>query len=186
MSSIAPPLFDWLNKRSAGLLIHPTCLPSNQGVGVLDDESIDALFNYMTDAGLTHWQICPLGPTGYGDSPYQCFSAFAGNPYLIDLEVLVGVGLLESNDLVPLAELPTATVDFGRLYETKWAVLSKAYQRFCDTSSDFAPYGSLDTFIEENAFWLKPYGLFQALKRHHNGQPWTCLLYTSPSPRDRG
>ncbi len=82
------PLFQWLQTRRAGVLLHPTSFPSDQGIGVLDGE-VDRFLDFLRDAGISQWQVCPLGPTGYGDSPYQCFSAFAGNPYLIDLRALV-------------------------------------------------------------------------------------------------
>ena len=95
------PLFDWLDHRAAGVLLHPTSLPGDQGCGVLDASAIRWL-DFLVDAGIRYWQVCPLGPTGFGDSPYQCFSAFAGNPYLIDLEALRQFGLLDTADLAPL------------------------------------------------------------------------------------
>ena len=87
-SAAAPPLFNWLQTRAAGVLLHPTSLPSEQGCGVLDHHAIKFL-DFLQAAGMKYWQVCPLGPTGYGDSPYQCFSAFAGNPYLVDLTALI-------------------------------------------------------------------------------------------------
>ncbi|MEZ5413712.1 MAG: 4-alpha-glucanotransferase [Opitutaceae bacterium] len=164
------PLFDWLNQRAAGVLLHPTCLPNDQGIGVLD-ESVDALLRLLKDAGMRYWQICPLGPTGYGDSPYQCFSAFAGNPYLIDLVPLQRAGLLDDDDLSALRALPSAGVDFGQLYTTKWPVLFKAWENFRASTREL-PYGDYAAFCAENATWLEPYALFMALKAHFNGQPW--------------
>ena len=82
------PLFNWLTTRAAGVLLHPTSLPGDQGIGTLDGSALRFL-DFLRDAGMSWWQVCPLGPTGYGDSPYQCFSAFAGNPYLVDLRDLV-------------------------------------------------------------------------------------------------
>src|SRR6266404_2202410 len=90
---LSPPLFNWLYHRAAGVLIHPTALPSPFGVGAFDDAAI-TLLEFLAAAGIKYWQLCPLGPTGYGDSPYQCFSSFAGNPYLIDPAALVRAGLL--------------------------------------------------------------------------------------------
>ena len=104
------PRFDWLKTRSSGVLLHPTCFPGDQGVGVLDSQ-VDAFLDFLADAGISHWQVCPLGPTGYGDSPYQCFSSFAGNPYLIDLHALVENGLLSDADLAELRRLPADRVD---------------------------------------------------------------------------
>src|SRR5271168_4755863 len=105
------PLFQWLQHRAAGVLLHPTSLPGSTGIGTLGREA--RLFvDFLADTGMKAWQVCPLGPTGFGDSPYQCFSAFAGNPYLIDLETLVDRGLLEDHDLVELRRLPADKVDF--------------------------------------------------------------------------
>ncbi|MEN8791035.1 MAG: 4-alpha-glucanotransferase, partial [Lentimonas sp.] len=92
------PLYNWLNDRSAGVLLHFSSLPSDTGIGNMGDGAYRYV-DFMRSAGLQVWQICPLGPTGYGDSPYQCFSAFAGNPYFIDLEPLVAVGLIEHHEL---------------------------------------------------------------------------------------
>ena len=79
MTTQNAPLFDWLKVRGTGVLLHPTSLPGEQGIGTLDAE-VDRFLDFLNSAGFSHWQVCPLGPTGYGDSPYQCFSAFAGNP----------------------------------------------------------------------------------------------------------
>ncbi len=166
------PLFDWLTSRAAGVLVHPTSFPGNQGIGVLDQASADSLFGFLNDAGISQWQICPLGPTGFGDSPYQCFSAFAGNPYLIDLQILVDHGLLTTGDLETLAKLPHDKVDFGALYHSKWPLLFKAYKAYTDSGSDFSPYGSFENFRAAENSWLTPYCLFQALKHHFDGQPW--------------
>ena len=172
MKSSSPPLFNWLDSRAAGVLLHPTSLPGNQGIGVLSDDALDPWFEFLDAASLSHWQICPLGPTGYGDSPYQCFSAFAGNPYLIDLRVLVDGGLLTSGDLVALQSLPADQVDFGWLYATKWPVLFKAAAAFTKSGRDFAPYGDFDAFRDKHATWLQPFSLFCAIKDHFGGNAW--------------
>ncbi|MDF9832716.1 4-alpha-glucanotransferase [Ereboglobus sp. PH5-5] len=172
------PLFNWLTQRAAGVLMHPTSLPGAQGIGVLSDDAIDPWLAFLGDAGFRYWQVCPLGPTGYGDSPYQCFSAFAGNPYLIDLQVLQKHGLLESPDIAPLTALPRDHVDFGWLYAAKWKALHRAYENFSDKTSithaaaTTLPYGDYDEFLKKHADWLEPYALFQALKEHHNPLPW--------------
>ncbi len=166
-----PPLFDWLGARGAGLLLHPTSLPGDQGCGVLD-ESIDTLFSFMRTAGLRYWQTCPLGPTGFGDSPYQCFSAFAGNPYLVDLKALVRAGLLRSADLASLQSLARDRVDYGGLYETKWAVLRRAWDSYKELKTVPAPYDDFKGFQRAQREWLEPYALFRALKDHFGGQPW--------------
>src|ERR1044072_8007885 len=100
-AAIPTPLFNWLKKRQTGVLLHPTSFPGDQGIGVLDSRAIRFL-DYLRAAGIDNWQVCPLGPTGYGDSPYQCFSAFAGNPYLVDLTALVNAGLLDATRLSEL------------------------------------------------------------------------------------
>src|ERR1043166_6245719 len=95
---------NWLKERSAGVLLHPTSLPGTQGIGTLDENAV-AFLQFLAAAGFKSWQGSPLGPTGYGDSPYQCFSVFAGNPYLIDLGALVRAGLLTASDVLPLTTL---------------------------------------------------------------------------------
>lgn len=165
-----PGLFNWLGQRSSGLLLHPASLPGNQGVGVLDD-SVDALLGLLKASGIRYWQVCPLGPTGYGDSPYQCFSAFAGNPYLIDLEALRRVGLLSEAEIAPLRQLPQGTTDYGWLYVTKWPALFAAFERFKQSPVKL-PYGDFAAFQAEQRGWLEPFTLFLALKDHFKGQPW--------------
>lgn len=165
------PLYNWLSERRAGILLHPTSLPNQQGVGTLD-ESAFAFLEFLAAAGFATWQICPLGPTGYGDSPYQCFSAFAGNPYLIDLTALVRVHLLAPEDLAPLAALDSARVDFGGLYHAKWPALFKAHAEFVRGGRRVLPYGDFDAFRRAHAAWLPDYALFSALKAHFGDQPW--------------
>jgi 4-alpha-glucanotransferase len=164
-------LFNWLNTRAAGALLHPTALPNDQGVGVLD-RAVDDWLAFLSAAGIGQWQVCPLGPTGYGDSPYQCFSAFAGNPYLIDLRALVAAGLLTEADVEPLHALPRDHVDFGWLYVTKWPALFHAHESFKACKRAIQPYGDFEAFRREHAHWLDAYALFMALKDHFNGQPW--------------
>lgn len=119
------------------------------------------------------WQVCPLGPTGYGDSPYQCFSAFAGNPYFIDMIELSHLGLLPFEKLSPLLFLPSDRVDYASLYKVKWEILFSAFDRFYGSSREILlPYGSFTAFKEKNAFWLDSFSLFQALKEKYGGRPW--------------
>lgn len=165
------PLFDWLRGRSAGVLMHPTSLPGDQGIGVLD-HAVDAWLAFLADAGIRYWQICPLGPTGYGDSPYQCFSAFAGNPYLIDLRALVDAGLLTEPDIAPLRALPRDRVDYGWLFVTKWPALLRAYDRFVAGNRQTQLYGDFEAFRATHREWLEPYALFLALKDHFKGAAW--------------
>lgn len=151
--------------------MHPTSLPGDQGVGVLD-EQVDRFLDYLAAAGITNWQVCPLGPTGYGDSPYQCFSSFAGNPYLIDLRPLVDAGLLVDGDLAELRRLPREHVDYGWLYVTKWPALFRAFDAARKKKFAHLPYGDFAAFREKHAAWLDGYALFLALKDHHDGRPW--------------
>ncbi len=168
---LAKPLFNWLQSRQAGVLLHPTSFPSDQGVGVLDAQ-VDRFLDFLQAAGISNWQVCPLGPTGYGDSPYQCFSSFAGNPYLVDLHALVQAGLLTEEDLSGLRRLPRDNVDFGWLHAAKWPVLFRAFaaakaRKFADL-----PHGDFKAFRLAQAPWLEGYALFLALKDHHDGKPW--------------
>lgn len=164
------PLFQWLNTRSAGILLHPTCLPGDQGVGTFDGHA-ERFLDFLQAAGCQYWQFCPLGPTGYGDSPYQCFSAFAGNPYLIDLHELVGHGLLEAGELAPLAKLNSGSVDYGALYRLKWPLLFRAAARHRPAGAS-ALYGDLAAFRHQHAAWLEDYAYFRALKDHQGGRAW--------------
>jgi len=165
------PIFDWLDRRSVGVLLHPTALPSPYGVGAFDQEAFN-LLDFFAHAGISAWQLCPLGPTGYGDSPYQCFSAFAGNPYLIDPGALVQAGLLTADAVAPLRALPADRVDFGALYQLKLPILFSAWEAARRHPKRALPYGDFDAFRQQHAAWLESYCLFSALKEHFQGQPW--------------
>lgn len=173
--AIPPPpassLFNWLDHRAAGLLIHPTSLPSTYGIGAFDAASSD-LIDFLAHANIKYWQLCPLGPTGYGDSPYQCFSSFAGNPYLIDPGALVDCGLLEKSALFPLSNSSADRVDFGALYRLKLPLLFSAHGSWRKAPGRTLPYGDFSQFRQKNRAWLEPYALFSALKDHFDGQPW--------------
>ena len=166
----ALPLFNWLKTRGAGVLLHPTCLPGAQGCGVFDENALRFL-DFLQAAGMKYWQVCPLGPTGYGDSPYQCFSAFAGNPYLVDLAALVRFGLLAAEDLAGLAALPADRVDYGALYNLKPGLLRTAHRNFTRLRPPL-PYGDFAAFCRQQAHWLDDYAFFRALKDHLGGAPW--------------
>ncbi len=170
-TAAGPQVFNWLDERIAGVLLHPTALPSRYGVGAFDQAAIE-LLEFFAAAGIKAWQLCPLGPTGFGDSPYQCFSAFAGNPYLIDPGALVAAGLLKEEALQPLRALSQDRVDFGALYQLKLPILFSAHAAWKRDSKRPLPYGSFDTFRERHANWLPGYSLFSAIKEHFNGQPW--------------
>ncbi len=172
VSDSPAPLFNWLVERGAGVLLHPSSLPGDQGIGVLDG-AVDAWLALLKDAGIGHWQFCPLGPTGFGDSPYQCFSAFAGNPYLVDLRALVEARLLRDCDLGALRTLPQGRVDFGGLYAAKWPALFLAHKNYRTAGRRAAqPYGDFPSFRAEHADWLESYALFMALKDRFDSRPW--------------
>jgi 4-alpha-glucanotransferase len=163
----------WLETRSAGVLAHVSSLPGPHGIGNLG-AGARAFVDFLGEAGVRYWQICPLGPTGYGDSPYQTFSGRAGNPYFIDLDELAEEGLLTGADLAPLLRLPGDHADYGRLYESTWGVLARAHDRFVAAGRDgVRDLGSLAAFREEHAGWLEPFAAFMALKAHFGGSPWT-------------
>jgi 4-alpha-glucanotransferase len=176
------PLFDWLSSRSAGVLLHPTSLPGDQGIGTLDGAAIRFL-DFLKAAEMSWWQVCPLGPTGYGDSPYQCFSAFAGNPYLVDLHGLASVGLLDGADLAPLAALGAGPVDFGALYRLKWPLLRRAFERHRRSGSPGLGPQSFADFKAAESSWLEPYAWFRALKDHFGGRAWWEWPAGARSPR---
>lgn len=165
------PLFNWLTERGTGVLLHPTCFPGDQGVGTLD-HSARLFIDFLEKSGITHWQVCPLGPTGFGDSPYQTFSAFAGNPYLIDLKIMVGIGLLSDADLEPFRFMPSSRTDFGLLYQTKWLVLQKAFHSFQEQAPKHKLTEEFNSFRIKQEKWLKPFGLFMALKEKFEGRSW--------------
>jgi 4-alpha-glucanotransferase len=126
----------------------------------------------LAESGMSWWQVCPLGPTGYGDSPYQCFSAFAGNPYLIDLGELAGMGLLTSSDLAPLSALGGGDVDFGAVYRLKWRALRAAHERHVAAGQPAIGGRTIDEFRRTNSTWLEPYSWYCAVKDGFGGRAW--------------
>jgi 4-alpha-glucanotransferase len=155
-------------ERSAGVLLHPTSLPGPGGIGTLGTEAY-RFVDTLRVAGIQLWQVLPLGPTGYGDSPYSALSAFAGNPFLIALEPLLERGWLEPEDLAPLEGLPRTHVDFGRVVPAKMQVLGRAYERFARSG---ASTDDVSRFAEANSAWLEDFCLFMAAKDAHGGGSW--------------
>jgi 4-alpha-glucanotransferase len=149
------------------VLLHPTSLPSRFGIGDLGPAAF-AFLDYLSSARQTVWQVLPLGPTGFGDSPYSSPSAFAGNPLLIALEPLVERGLLDEADVSPLADLPVDRVDFGQLAPLKRNALETAFTRGRARVQD-----ELEAFAARHGEWLDDYALFTALK-DELAQPWTA------------
>lgn len=163
----------WLDTRSAGVLAHISTLPGRFGIGNLGDGA-RRFVDFLGAAGVRHWQICPIGPTGYGDSPYQLFSGRAGNPYFIDLGELVAEGLLSEGEVEELGRVDQDRVDYGRLYERFWPVLAKAQDRFQASGRDsVGALGSLSEFRLRNREWLEPFADFMALKDSFGGVSWT-------------
>ena len=167
---MADPLFNWLTSRGAGVLLHPTSLPGNTGIGTLGYWA-RRFVDFVADVGMKYWQVCPLGPTGYADSPYQCFSAFAGNPYLIDLDDLKNEGLLQEADLESLRPLPVDYVDYGAQWNLRWLILQKAFATFLEAASPSAR-DDFQRFRELNADWLESYSLFMSIKGRFDHRSW--------------
>ncbi len=157
--------------RSSGILLHLTSLPSRCGIGDFGPCAFE-FADFLADAGQKLWQVLPLNPTGYGDSPYQCFSAFAGNPLLLSLERLAEQGLLQPSDLTGAPIFPGDYVDYGPVISYKMSLLRRSAQVFfADASrSDRAAF---ERFCENSSSWLDDYALFMAAKDAHHGAVWT-------------
>ena len=151
--------------RESGILMHITSLPSPYGVGTMGAEAF-RFVDFLKAAGQKNWQILPLNPTGYGDSPYQSCSTYAGNPYLIDLDKLIEEGLLEKSEVAGITWFGKEDkADFGILYNNRETVLRLAYGRFTGGEQ-------FDAFCRENSRWLSDFALFMALKGKFGGKPW--------------
>lgn len=158
-----PPL-----KRQSGILLHPTSLPSPYGIGDMGKEAY-RFIDFLHQAGQHLWQVLPLTPTGYGDSPYQSFSAFAGQPLLISPEHLMELNLLTTEDLVDCPNDDPMHIDFGSLIPWKTNILKKAFQKYRLQENTHPQY---ESFCNDNASWLPDYSLFMALKDAHDGRSW--------------
>ena len=154
--------------RSSGILLHPTSFPSCFGIGDLGPEAYKFV-DFLVEAGQTLWQVLPLGPTGYGDSPYASYSAFAGNTLLISPERLVDDGLLDLGDL---EQMPVGPIDYGYAHDVKSRLLNRAYYRFTATD-DHNLRSGFRSFVDQQSYWLDDYALFRALKDDHGGVAWT-------------
>lgn len=186
--------------RSGGILLHPSSLPGPYGIGDLGPQAY-RFVDWLASTGCKLWQVLPLGPTGYGDSPYQCFSAFAGNPYLISFELLVEDALLTQDDFADSPNFDESRVDFGVLIPWKLGLLQKAFSRFSSllkapgtsqsrvlpregifkdvevretviSKSDMLIEG-FNAFRAENVSWLDDFALFMSLKEANGGGPWS-------------
>ena len=170
-----------LFSRSGGILLHPTSLPGPYGIGDLGPQAY-LFVDWLVTTGCKLWQILPLGPTGYGDSPYQCFSAFAGNPYLISLDGLLEDGLLAQADLTDMPDFDVSggertRVDYGQLIPWKLGMLQSAFSRFTSRAVPVRDVkrlaGEFNRFCAENASWLDDFALFMSLKETNGGGAWS-------------
>lgn len=157
--------------RASGILLHPTSLHGRYGIGELGPEAFEFI-DFLEAAGQKLWQVLPLNPTGYGDSPYQCFSAFAGNPLLISLELLGETGLLDRATLRHAPEFCDCAVDFGRVIPHKRDCLRAAAETFFHEASA-GQISEFETFREAQRCWLPDFALFMAAKEAHGGVAWT-------------
>ena len=155
-------------KRASGVLLPVASLPSDYGIGGFSKEAY-GFVKMLKRAGQSYWQILPLGPTGYGDSPYQSFSTFAGNPYFIDLKTLVKKGWLKKKecDKCDFGSSPRR-IDYGKLYKERFAVLKKAFAR-----SGISKDGEFMKFCEQQEEWIDDYAMFMVLKEEHGGKSWS-------------
>lgn len=154
--------------RASGILFPVASLPSKYGIGCFSREAYDFI-DKLKEAGQSYWQILPLSPTGYGDSPYQSFSSFAGNPYFIDLETLIEEGVLEREecDDCDFGDNP-AHIEYGKLYQQRFGLLRLAYER-----SNISHNPEFVRFVEKNTDWLEDYALFMAVKQCFEGEAWS-------------
>ncbi|MDD7403300.1 MAG: 4-alpha-glucanotransferase [bacterium] len=156
-----------MKERAAGILLPISSLPSKYGIGTLGKEAFHFV-DQLEKAGQKYWQVLPVGPTSFGDSPYQSFSAFAGNPYFIDLELLIKEGLLTKEDVegINWGDNPS-DVDYEKIYNNRFKVLHKAYQ-----ASAFEKEKEYQHFLKKSKYWLEDYCLYMALKFYFNGKEW--------------
>ncbi len=159
-----------INERASGILLHPTSLPGKYGIGTLGKSAYDFI-DFLVRAKQQYWQILPLGPTGYADSPYQCFSAHAGNPNLIDLDILIKSRLLHAEDLVDYPHFDESRVDYEAVQETRLPLLKKAYHSF-SMYADNVEKMAYRNFLKDQAKWINDYALFRAIKANRNQKPW--------------
>ena len=153
--------------RASGILLPVSSLPSKYGIGCFS-KSAYQFIDQLNEAGQKYWQILPLGPTSYGDSPYQSFSTFAGNPYFISLEELIEEGTLTEKECAQ-ADFgdDDRYVDYGKLYEARFPLLRKAYER-----SNISQNPEFHKFMEDNGYWVKDYAIFMAVKAFFGGKSW--------------
>ena len=152
--------------RGSGILLAVSSLPSPYGIGTLGKAAF-RFVDLLVDLKQKYWQVLPMGPTSYGDSPYQAMSAFAGNPYLIDLDELVEEHLLTAEEIHCYNwGTDESAIDYAVMFENRIHILKKAYERFNQEDAGFV------SFLERNQDWLEDYMLFMALKEQHENKRW--------------
>ena len=159
-----------LKERLSGILLHPTSLPGKYGIGSLGKAAFDFI-DFLVRAKQHYWQILPLGPTGYADSPYQCFSSHAGNPNLIDLDILVKNRLLHAEDLADYPRFDESKIDYDAIQQTRLPLLKKAFQTFA-LHADNVEKLAYRNFLKDQAKWINDYGIFRAIKANRHQKPW--------------
>ena len=171
-----------MSERRSGILLHITSLPGSEGIGTFGENAFQFI-DFLAETGQKIWQILPLGPVGYGNSPYQCYSAFAGNIFLIDLKKLLDENLLDREDLKNTPRFLKSKVDFANVEQWKMQLLRRAFEKFQANN-----YGSFHSeyqdFLKEHNWWLQDFALFMAAKEHFKGEHWTSwpeeLKYRTP------
>lgn len=158
------------NKRKSGILLHITSLPGENGIGTMGEHAFKFI-DVLKETNQKLWQILPLGPVGFSNSPYQCYSAFAGNPQLISLEKLVEINLLNTKDLAKPPRFTVTKVNFQLVRKHKEKLLKKSFEQFKEDNSRWQD--EFNIFNNENGWWLDDYALFMATKKFYDGLPWT-------------
>jgi 4-alpha-glucanotransferase len=159
-----------LKERASGILLHPTSLPGRYGIGSLGKPAFEFI-DFLVKAKQTYWQILPLGPTGYADSPYQCFSAHAGNPNLIDLDLLVKAKLLHPDDLADFPHFSDSHIDYDSVQNTRLPLLKRAFHTFSQSADNLEKL-AYRNFQKDQSKWLPDYALYRAIKANREQRPW--------------
>ncbi|PWI48036.1 4-alpha-glucanotransferase [Candidatus Heimdallarchaeota archaeon B3_Heim] len=159
-----------MQQRRSGILLHPTSLPGNHGIGDIGPE-LYRFIDYLHKNGQTLWQILPLGPTGYGNSPYQCFSAFAGNPLLISPQILIQMDLLTKHDSTPPKFSNKSRIEYESVIAYKQKIIEIAYRNYTQ-KADPTLEAELNNFIDAHGYWLNEFALFMSLKKANNMKSW--------------
>lgn len=158
-------------KRASGILLHPTSLPGRFGIGDLGSQAL-GFIDFLVASGQSYWQILPLGPTAYGNSPYSSYSAFAGNTLLISPERLVDDGLISPGSLDAAPQFAAGRIDFDAVGRWKAVLLAETFETF-KASANSPLAAEFASFRRENAWWLDDYAAFRAIKAAHEGRPWS-------------